>query len=188
MSAKLPASPTRTAILTAANRVVLTEGVGSLTLEAVAREAGVSKGGLLYHFPSKHALIEGMISRLSEVFFTRLTVALDEDDAADDKGRWLRAYARATFAGEEESLSVGAGLLAAVANTPDLLNPLRDNFARWQELAESDRLDPALATVIRLAVEGLWFADLLGFAPPTPPLRTQVLERILEMIGRSNGN
>jgi AcrR family transcriptional regulator len=37
-----------------------------MTLEAVAREADVSKGGLLYHFPSKEALISGMVRRLIE--------------------------------------------------------------------------------------------------------------------------
>ena len=34
------------------------EGVVKLTLEAVAQRAGVSKGGLLYHYPSKEALIK----------------------------------------------------------------------------------------------------------------------------------
>ena len=38
------------------------KGVAKLTLEAVAKE-GVSKGGLLYHFSNKEALIEGMIVR-----------------------------------------------------------------------------------------------------------------------------
>jgi AcrR family transcriptional regulator len=46
-------SSTRENILRAANLVVVEEGVSRMTLEAVAREAGVSKGGLLYHFPSK---------------------------------------------------------------------------------------------------------------------------------------
>jgi AcrR family transcriptional regulator len=47
---------------------VVEEGVSGMTLEAVAREAGVSKGGLLYHFPSKEALIGGMIGRLIDRF------------------------------------------------------------------------------------------------------------------------
>ena len=179
---KTPAStPTRTAILKAANHVVLASGVSKLTLEAVAAQAGVSKGGLLYHFPSKQALIEGMVADQAEDFATRLARALDNDTSEIDSGRWLRAYARAAFAGGEETISVSAGLLAAVANDPDLLRPLRENFARWQEFAESDGLEPAPATVIRLAVEGLWFADLFGFAPPTGELRDQILEVLVGM-------
>ena len=178
MSKKQTSTSTRSSILDAANQVVLAEGVKSLTLEAVAREAGVSKGGLLYHFPSKQALIEGMVSQLSDMFVDRLASAFDEDNAAGEKGRWLRAYARATFAGEEKAVATSAGLL----------DPLRENFKRWQQLAESDGLDPALATMIRLAVEGLWFADLFGFASPTGTLRARVLDRILELIEESDGN
>jgi hypothetical protein len=47
----MPGSKDR--ILDAAERVVLRDGVTHLTLDAVAAETGISKGGLLYHFPSK---------------------------------------------------------------------------------------------------------------------------------------
>ena len=55
-------SITRQKILTAASQIVQCKGL-QLTLEAVAKEAGLSKGGLLYHFSNKEALIEGMIVR-----------------------------------------------------------------------------------------------------------------------------
>jgi len=48
---------TRDVILDAAERVVSREGSGRLTIDAVVRESGFSKGGVLYNFPSKQALI-----------------------------------------------------------------------------------------------------------------------------------
>jgi AcrR family transcriptional regulator len=39
--------------------LVLTKGVNALTIDAVARTAKLSKGGVLYHFPSKESLIAG---------------------------------------------------------------------------------------------------------------------------------
>ncbi len=177
-------SPTRVTILSAANRVLLTDGVVGLTLDSVAREAGVSKGGLLYHFPSKQALVEGMITAQQEEFAVRLTREL-ERDSGGDTGRWLRSYARATVADPVEPHEVNAGLLVAVANAPDLLASIRDGFAHWQRLAEDDGLDPALGTLLRLAVEGLWFADLFGLAPPQGVLRREVLDTILDLIGGS---
>ena len=59
---------THKAILDAANRIVIEQGVERLTLEQVAAEAGISKGGLLYHFPTKEALIKSMISHYLERF------------------------------------------------------------------------------------------------------------------------
>lgn len=40
------------------------DGIAALSLNAVAREAGVSKGGLLHHFPNKQALIYALFARL----------------------------------------------------------------------------------------------------------------------------
>ncbi|MER7797593.1 helix-turn-helix domain-containing protein [Microbacterium sp. NPDC096154] len=54
----------REKVLDAFERLLIDEGERAATLEAVAREAGVSKGGLLYHFGSREALEEGMFARL----------------------------------------------------------------------------------------------------------------------------
>jgi len=51
-------------LLAAANKVVVDRGVDALTLDAVACQAGVSKGGLLHHFPSKEALITAMVQQV----------------------------------------------------------------------------------------------------------------------------
>ncbi|GCB56911.1 hypothetical protein rerp_33190 [Rhodococcus erythropolis] len=51
------AADTRDRILDALEKLLLVSGVAQVTLEGVAAEAGVSKGGLLYHFPSKEALL-----------------------------------------------------------------------------------------------------------------------------------
>src|SRR3712207_2261658 len=174
---------TREGILQAADRVVVEEGVAGMTLEAVAREARVSKGGLLYHFPSKEALIGGMIGRLIEGFEAALGRELREDRGAGD-GRWTRAYARASFAEDRWYLGASAGLLAGVAEDPALLDPLRRGFRDGQRWAERDGIDPAVATLVRLAADGLFFAELLGFAPPEGVLRKRVLEALLSLTGR----
>jgi AcrR family transcriptional regulator len=177
---KRSSSSTREAILRGADRVVVEGGVSGLTLEAVAREAGVSKGGLLYHFPNKGALISGMIGRLVEGFTAALGRELVREKGSAS-GRWSRSYARASFAEDRWYLEVSGGLLAAVAEDPALLDPLRKGFEDGQRWAERDGIDPALATIVRLAAEGLFFAELLGFAPPQGRLRERVLEALLQL-------
>ena len=63
MNQQSKSDQTRNAILDAANRVLVEQGAERFTLESVAAEACVSKGGLLYHFASKNALITGMMER-----------------------------------------------------------------------------------------------------------------------------
>ena len=52
--------------------------------------------------------------------------------------------------------------------------PLQEAADRWQARLVGDGLDPALATAIRLACDGLWLCDLFGLASPHGALRAQV--------------
>jgi AcrR family transcriptional regulator len=167
---------TRQQILHAAFALIRREGVSRLTIEAVADEAGLSKGGVLYHFHSKEALIRAMVASLVERFDADIETARreEQDGERSAPGSWLRAYIRAS-AGPGEGDEDTAALLAAVSTDPRLLEPLQMEYARWQARAEADGIEPALATVIRLALDGLWMADLFGLARPQGALRDQVM-------------
>ena len=171
-------STTRESILQSANRVIIERGVKRLTLEAVAKEAGVSKGGLLYHFPSKEALVQGMLARLITKFNAKIQTEMLQDQGPP-QGQWLRAFINATFSSGQ--VDVSAGLLAALALNPDLLDPNRKTYQALQAKFEADGLDPVQATMIRLAVDGLFFSEVLGFAPPEGPMRSALQELLLAM-------
>ena len=70
--------------------------IAGLVLDAVAREAQVSKGGLLYHFRSKEALVAGLTQRMLD----RFDEVQDEAAARDEQrtGAWARAYLASTVA------------------------------------------------------------------------------------------
>jgi AcrR family transcriptional regulator len=170
----------RRLILTAASRIMNTQGAARLTLEAVAAEAGVSKGGLLYHFPSKEALVIGMLNQLVEDFNARLEAHLTAE-ASGQPGDWLRAYIRMTFALPPEELELSAALTAAFAIDPALMEHVRQHFAAWHEQAIADGLPAEMATVVRLAVDGFWMAQFLGLAPPQGDLRDGVMQAMLRL-------
>ncbi len=176
--AKSP-SDTRDAILIAAAHIAVHQGAAHMTLDAVAKEAGVSKGGLLYHFPSKEALVEGLLEYMIQGLTERVRKAYDEDDFGTNRGRWLRALTRANFQGKDLELS--AGLSAAVLLNPKLLETNRRAYASRQALIEQDGVDVVWANIIRLVGDGVWFSELFGFAPPQEPLKTQILEKLLSL-------
>ncbi len=57
------------------------------------------------------------------------------------------------------------------------------HYRTWQACVESDGLPLALATTLRLAMDGLWFADLFGLASPSGKLREEVILTLLTMAG-----
>ena len=175
------ARDTRNLILDAAETIVASLGVANLTFEEVAREAGVSKGGVLYHFGSKEALTQAMVERFVERFDLAAAVAARSD--RDPIGRNTRSYVRATvgetpLTGELFDRANGA-ITAALANFPERLEAVRQQSARTQALIEEDGLDPIVATIIRLAVDGLWLAENLNLMRMDPALKAAVGERLI---------
>lgn len=178
----LPAArDTRNVILDAAETVVATMGVATLTFEEVARVANVSKGGVLYHFPTKEALTEAMIER----FISRFDTAVEEAAASDNApvGRNIRAYVHATMGeppltGELFDRANGA-ITAALANYPERLEPVRQQSARSQRMIEDGTLDPIFATIVRLAIDGMWLAENFNLMRFDPNLKAAVGERLI---------
>src|ERR1700742_37505 len=85
----------RQQLLEVAARLASAQGMTAVTLDAVSAASGVSKGGLLHHFPSKNALLEALFDNL----VTRLDGAI-EDVMRDDPiphGRFTRAYLQAVL-------------------------------------------------------------------------------------------
>jgi AcrR family transcriptional regulator len=162
------ARDTRARLLDAASAVSRRDGPQSLTLDAVAAEAGVSKGGLLYHFASKRELLDAVVERWLDEF------QRDIDEAG---GTFPVGYVRASDGAKAEE----AGLLAALVADPAVLAAVRERYATWQDRIVTEGGDPVEATVARLAADGLWLADLLGMAAPEGELRMRVLARMLEL-------
>jgi AcrR family transcriptional regulator len=175
---------TKERIIAAAEEVVLRDGVARLTLEAAAAEAGLSKGGVLYHFPTRDSLVAAMVDQIIGEFDRDIEANMTGGDGA---GRFIRAYIRATMEPSttrpDREDRLGAALIAAAAAQPELLAPLQAAADRWQVRLEDDGLDPAVATLLRLACDGLWLCDLFGLAPPSASLRAGVeaqLDRLME--------
>jgi AcrR family transcriptional regulator len=178
---------TKGRIIDAAEEVVLRDGVARLTLEAAAAEAGLSKGGVLYHFRSRDALVAAMVDKIIEEFDEDIEHILKGDSGA---GSFTRAYIQATMAPSaprpDREDRLGAALIAAAAAEPALLVPLQRAADRWQQRLEHDGLDPTLATVVRLACDGLWLCDLFGLAPPAAALRNDVGHQLARLARRSS--
>ena len=147
---------TRENLLRAASALVARSGSRALTLEAVAASTGVSKGGLLYHFPNKKALVTAMVGQAIDGFEAAVQAVVDR--GAD----WLAAYVEATLAdvGSGEALS---GVLSAVAEDPSLLAPFREALDRWYRQGLAG-YGPEVLPLL-LALDGLWFHAQIGTLP-----------------------
>lgn len=172
---------TRLKIFRACSEILRREGLSNLTLQSVASEAGISKGGLLYHFENKQALIEAVFEYHNGIFEARLAELV----AAEGKspGAFLRAYARASAEQmmDPDNASLYASLFAAEEQYSGAHQLMREKYINWQKQIENCGIDPDWAMLLRFATDGLWFSEMHSYAPPHPEQRKKIVQMIVEM-------
>ncbi len=157
------ARDTRALILHAATRVMRRDGLGA-TLEDIAAEAGISKGGLVYHFESKQALFVALGESISQGFSELLDQCLDSEDHGP--GTLTRAYIRATFAElEEGAIRDNIVLAAHLITDPDLRRIPEEDGRYWYHRLMEDGLPSSTVSLIIAACIGVTTGPLWGSSP-----------------------
>jgi TetR/AcrR family transcriptional regulator, transcriptional repressor for nem operon len=120
------AASTAAQILDAAERLVQERGFNGFSYADVARELGVTKPALHYHFGSKAELGDALIDRYASRFFEALArVDVEKTDAGDK----LRAYAQLYTDVFRDDRMCLCGMLAADYTT--LPDPMRERVVRF---------------------------------------------------------
>ena len=167
----------RIEIIEAASQIVFERGVDALTLDAVSKAVGVSKGGLLYHFKTKEGLVQALVQYANHIYQSNVENALD---STLPQGQYLNALIEATREHRTEHAPITSGLLAAHGRNKDYLVPLKQTYADWQAIIVNEGIDPVDATIIRLAVDGLWLSEIFEFSAIDETMREAVLNRLKE--------
>ena len=136
------------------------QGVSGLSLQQVSDAAGVTKGGLLHHFPSKQALVDAVFDFLMDEFTRALAEAMTPDP--EPYGRFTRAYLDLSLV-EVKDLDEWSALWRSVLTDPHLSVRWGAWLTEQVELRGSQEAGPALEGV-RFAADGIWmglFANIL---------------------------
>lgn len=169
----------RNAILEAALTIIARDGPARLTLDAIARESGLSKGGLMHQFRTKEAVLKALLERQIEYFegFSRSYMA--ESGAAQSQPH-LAAQIATLRKAVTTPRSFAFAVLAAMAQEPGLLSITRKIDAKKIEAIKAEAADPELATLRWVAARGLAVTALLGLCPFSEGERERLFDRLLD--------
>jgi AcrR family transcriptional regulator len=174
----------RTRVLDAAESIVLARGVPALTLEAAAKLAGVSKGGLLYHFASKEALLRGLVDRIELEMQADWAAAL----ARTPPGPRHASRTLLTWAfhcpPEEQSkvMRRGAVLLAAHHHDSRMIDPVRRLHAAIRAAVQQEG-PPGVGLAVMAACDGLFVAGLFNIWQPSEQEAAGIEAALARLIG-----
>ena len=143
---------------------LLREG-GAMSLDSAARAAGVTKPGLMYHFPTKALLMQALVDHLVDGWERelrrRLPAQSEERPSVHDR---LTAYVDWVCEGDFDSSDL------VMFSDPRLREPLTTQWTvrmrPWvhvpEHLPEAER---SRLVAVRLLADGIWFAQASNALP-----------------------
>ncbi|NGO69772.1 TetR/AcrR family transcriptional regulator [Streptomyces boncukensis] len=181
----MPRPSSHELILDAYESLLIDEGYSSVTLNEVARRARVSKGGLLYNFGSKDALLTGMLERLHR------RAEEDREAARGFPGGVVRYYLQTSASDALTNSPLHRTLVAAqrlVLDDKRVNDAIRSITRDWRELLSEETGDPLAASLITLLGDGLYVQAALG-VPNRELLASldEVVARLSGQEGRAKG-
>ncbi len=152
-------SSSRNHILDVAAQIASDEGATQLTIDAVAKRAGISKGGVMYNFGSKDELLSALVDRVAQMTLIRMKES--EAQFGNRVCPMLDALIEEGLRNDPAEQKLFSGLLGAVANKPILAKPAADAYsAMYRRLESMEEMAPN-ALAVSLALDGLLFLRLL---------------------------
>jgi AcrR family transcriptional regulator len=169
----------RAAALDAALVIIARDGPGRLTLDAIARESGLSKGGVMHQFRTKEAVLKALLERQMahfDAFANNAMAKMREATAYPELATQIATLREAATTPNSASLA----LLAAMVENPGLMAEPRQLDAKRVAAIKAEAKDPDLALLRWAAARGLLLSGLFGMSPLSKEEHQRLFARLLD--------
>ncbi|MHC2624518.1 AcrR family transcriptional regulator [Bradyrhizobium huanghuaihaiense] len=169
----------RNAALEAAIAIIARDGPGRLTLDAIARESGLSKGGVMHQFRTKEAVLKALLERQMahfEEFSTRYMAKVSATSANPNLATQLATIREAASSPNSAALA----LVAAMVENPGLMALPRELETKRMTAIKEEATDPDLAMLRWAGALGLLLSSLFGMSPLSKDEHQRLFARLLD--------
>ncbi|QIE26224.1 hypothetical protein SBC1_45030 (plasmid) [Caballeronia sp. SBC1] len=169
----------RAAAIQAALTIISRDGPGQLTFDAISRESGISKGGLMHQFQTKGNVLKALLEYRTEYFESFSRDYLAKIDPEEPNPTLLTQIATTRESMTQQN-PVGHAILAALVEDPALMTSVREADAKRIKRIKAEAADPELALLRLEAARGLALSALLGLCPLSDKERARLFDRLLD--------
>ncbi|WP_313534187.1 TetR/AcrR family transcriptional regulator [Haematobacter sp.] len=163
-------------MLDKALELILERGVEGLSFDSLAQHSGISKSGVIYHFPNREELNRAVRAHVRQRYLLARHEATN--DLPDSRTKALKGWAISSLEKRSKLDEVSAKIMTSgIWDATEGREHHKERFAAMSEGAGFNR-----AALAYLAIEGLWFLDLAGFTPFDAEERARVSALLLSVI------
>lgn len=171
----------KTEILDAAVALIERENLEAVSYEALAEASGMSKSGIVYHFPSRYEIMHAIHQHLADQWEEELERAAGGPaDSVDAKTRL-----RAVVLSQSNSATKAELLLEVDARSnPEFSAIWAQVNDRWVPSADGIEDDDELRSqyLVKVLADGLWMHDYVHEQTLTQAQREALTDQILRML------
>lgn len=182
----MPRQSKKLLALDAARDIVAEEGIAAVTYDSLAERSGLSKSGLIYHFPSRHSLLVELHRYAAQMWEDELLSLAGDDLSLEGRRRALMLSTAKTDPVVELLLSIHS------TSHPDFAAPWEEVERRWKSfITFDDQGLPATKTdeewLLSLIIcTGLWVFDHITTNPLPAASRDLLTDKALNLLRQAN--
>lgn len=171
----------RATTMNAIEAVVRQHGLAGLSIDAVAKEAGISKSSVVYDFRNKNALLAAFIENRME---TKRAMVDDRCQSHPDRTNpWMRSLLEVIAqAPSQEDMDIAIIIAAGMGSGDECRGVMQRRVAEDLETVLAEAENPRAALLSYLAAYGLLTMECFGFHHFAPDLRKRILEDIVWLL------
>ncbi|TJZ91240.1 TetR/AcrR family transcriptional regulator [Paracoccus gahaiensis] len=147
-------------LLDLAEDIVRSQGAAALTIDSLAKAAGITKGGVQYTFPSKAALIDALCARWMESYETLFATMIAPDPTPVDV---IDAHVGATFTDSGPAQAKAASMMTLMLQSPEFMAATQTWYRQRMQALDPSAPEDRQARLAFLATEGAFFLRYFGF-------------------------
>lgn len=168
----------RESLLQATRDLTIENGWGNFSLDTIAKKAGVSKGGLMHHFPNKQVLLDALGDQMMAFLDNHIREAMEQDP--DPEGRFIRAYLSISLLPEDAPQKK---LMIAACLTGPHDERTHQRWHDWIESKMTNSRRYVRDMIVKYAADGLWF-DAMHCVKLPANMRSAIIQRLIEITRR----
>jgi AcrR family transcriptional regulator len=174
----------RPSILEAALVILRDPDGPNLTLASASTAAGLSKPGLMYHFPTKDALVQGVLEHVAETWVERFVARLGKPASDATPRERILTYIDVTLTAELDLADLAVFFDAHYRDTQARI--WAATIGPWVKLPDSiAQPERSRLHAARLAADGFWFAGTSGVLQPDNRDRRAIVAAITGLVDQT---
>jgi AcrR family transcriptional regulator len=170
---------TKDAAINAALTIIVRDGAGRLTIDAIARESGISKGGVLHQFRTKDAVLRALLENQieqGEMFFQACLAKRPPGQPSPVLAAQIATLRNAA----EQPQATTFAIASVMHDAPELQARVQANSAQRIAEIKAEAHDVKTAMLRWAAAQGLALSTILGHCPVSKEERDQLFDQLLD--------